>query len=80
MRLCDSPGFLRDFSEAESMARRTVDLHPSDQSDRSIGEQMENMELSSGNIEEQPEASLMSRDDQASADEPMDQCVYFRID
>jgi len=75
-----------DFSAAALESRRTVDLHPNDHSDRSVRLQMEHMELSSGDVEEQPEtdqprpdASSTRRDNRAPADEPMDQCTYCTV-
>jgi len=60
-------------------SRSTVDLHPSDpyqsdqsvRSDHSVGLRMERMELSSGEVVEQPPAMR-----QSPADEAMDQCMF----
>jgi len=60
-------------------SRSTVDLHPSDpdqsdqsvRSDHSVGLRMEQMELSSGEVVEQPPAMR-----QSPADEAMDQCMF----
>jgi len=68
-------------------SRRTVDLHPSDpdqsdqslRSDRSVGSQMERMELSSGEVVLQPAAATP----RPPADDAMDQqcmsCAVCRI-
>jgi len=71
------------MSAAAPLSQQSVDLHPiqSDQSfrsDLSVGQQMENMELSSG--EEQPPTNERHpQDSQAVADDAMDQCTFCTV-
>ena len=58
---------------AMDIAQQSVDLHPNG-SDRSVGVLMEQMELSSGEVREQPAAMY-----QSPADEAMDQCMICAV-